>query len=237
MSTLSASAGGGGAHPDGMSGSARAAALAEIVAMLVLVLSYIWGWQGLFPGDRLVVVILYFALCHVSHVRCHENARTLGLRLDNWRAAALQACVPVALAVGVPLVAGAALGSWRFEPVRLTLEIPWHLAWGTGQQYGLLCLLYRRSLDVLESSWGAALCAAGAFALFHLPNPFLVGVTFIAGLASCRLYRNVPNVLVLGAAHAVIAMVLFQALPLSITHGLRVGPGYFTAATESPHVN
>jgi hypothetical protein len=237
MSTLSANAGGGGVRPDGVRGSARAAALAELLAMLVLVLSYIWGWQNLFPGDRLVVVTLYFALCHMSHVRCHESARTLGLRLDNSRAAARQACVPVALAVGVPLAAGAALGTWHFEPVRLPLEIPWHLAWGTAQQYGLLCLMYRSSLDVVGSSPSAALCAASAFALFHLPNPFLIGVTFLAGLASCRLYRNVPNVLVLGAAHAAIALVLFYALPFSITHELRVGPGYFTAATETPRVN
>ena len=237
MNTSSANAGGGGVHPDRVSGSARAAALAEILAMLVLLLSYIWGWQNLFPGDRLVVVTLYFALCHVSHVRCHENARTLGLRLDNWRAAALQACMPVALAVGVPLAAGAALGTWHFESVRLPIEIPWHLAWGTGQQYGLLCLFYRRSLDVLGSAWGAALSAASAFALFHLPNPFLIGVTFLAGLVSCRLYRNVPNVFVLGAAHAAIGLVLYHALPFSLTHELHVGPGYFTAATETPHVN
>ena len=99
------------------------------------------------------------------------------------------------------------------------------------------CLVYRRSLDVVGSSWSGALCAASAFALFHLPNPFLIGVTFLAGLVSCRLYRNVPNVLVLGAAHAAIALVLFYALPFSITHELRVGPGYFTAATETPRVN
>jgi hypothetical protein len=50
MSTSSADAGGGGVRPDGVRGSARAAALAELLAMLVLVLSYIWGWQNLFPA-------------------------------------------------------------------------------------------------------------------------------------------------------------------------------------------
>jgi hypothetical protein len=32
-------------------------------------------------------------------------------------------------------------------------------------------------------------------------------------------------------------MVLFHALPFSITHELRVGPGYFTAAMEILRVN
>ena len=101
--------------------------------------------------------------------------------------------------------------------------------------YGLLCLLYRRLLDVIASPRSAALGAGSAFALFHLPNPLLVGVTFVAGSVSCALYRRVPNVFVLGIAHAAISMVLFSALPVSMTHQLRVGPGYYTALQELPH--
>src|SRR5260370_27348580 len=205
------------AHP--ISGSevgspSRAAALVEIMAMLALVLSYIWVWHNLFAGDFLVVAFLYFALCHISHLRCRESARSLGLRLDNWRSAARRAFVPVAVAVGLPLATGAALGSWHFEPARLALDVPWHVVWGTAQQYGLLCLLYRRSLDVLASSRRAALAAASAFALVHLPNPLLVGVTLLAGLVSCTLYRRVPNVFVLGVAHSAVSLVVVFALTL-----------------------
>ena len=215
--------------------SSRTAALAEITAMLALVLSYIWGWQRTFPGDELLVVLLYFAVCYVSHVRCRESARVLGLRLDNWRSAARQACVPVAVAVGAALGTGAMLRSWHFELADLPLDLPWHVAWGTAQQYGLLCLLYRRLLDVIASPRSAALGAGSAFALFHLPNPLLVAVTFVAGSVSCALYRRVPNVFVLGIAHAAISMVLFSALPVSMTHELRVGPGYYAALGELPH--
>ena len=207
--------------------SSRAAALAEITAMLALLLSYIWGWQGTFPGDEVLVVLLYFAVGYVSHVRCRESARVLGLRLDNWRSAARQACVPVAVALGAALGTGAMLRSWHFEPAGLR-DLPWHVAWGTAQQYGLLCLLYRRLLDVIASPRGAALGAGSAFALLHLPNPLLVGVTFVAGSVSCTLYRRVPNVFVLGIAHTAISMVLYSALPVSMTHDLRVGPGYYT---------
>jgi len=204
--------------------------------MLVLVLSYIWVWQNRIPGDRLLVIFLYFALCHMSHLRCHEGARSLGLRLDNWRSATRQACLPVGVGAGLPLAVGAVLGSWHFHPGRLLLDVPWHVVWGSAQQYGLLCLLYRRSLDVLGSWRAAALAAASAFALFHLPNPLLVGVTLAGGLVSCTLYRRVPNVLVLGVAHATVSLVLFSALPVSITHELRVGPGFFTIA-ERPHAS
>ena len=202
--------------------------------MLALLLSYIWGWQGTFPGDEVLVVLLYFAVGYVSHVRCRESAHVLGLRLDNWRSAARQACVPVAVAVGAALGTGAMLRSWHFEPAGL-LDLPWHVAWGTAQQYGLLCLLYRRLLDVTAGPRSAALGAGSAFALLHLPNPLLVGVTFVAGSVSCALYRRVPNVFVLGIAHAAISTVLFSALPVSMTHDLRVGPGYYTALEEPPH--
>ena len=90
-------------------------------------------------------------------------------------------------------------------------------------------------MDALQRQRSHTGAAARQFA--SCANPFLIGVTFLARLVACRLYRNVPNVLVLGAAHAAIALVLFHALPLSITHELRVGPGYFTAATETLRVN
>jgi hypothetical protein len=215
----------------------RAAALVEVTAMLGLLLSYIWGWQRSFRGDNLVVAALYFGLCGISHLRVREGARLLGLRLDNWRSAVRQAALPVAVAISVPLVIGAALGTWHFHFARLPFELPWHVAWGTAQQYGLLCLFYRRSVDALASPAGGALAAASAFALCHVPNPLLIGVTFFAGLVSCTLYRRVPNVFVLGVAHATISLVLWSALPLSVTHNLRVGPGYFTAATELLHAH
>jgi len=215
--------------------ASRLAALAEILAMLALLLSYIWFWQDLFPGVRLAVVLVFVALCHISNRRHQESARVLGLRLDNWRSAARQASLPLGIAMGLPLAAGAALGTWHFEPASLPLELPWHVVWGTAQQYGLVCFFFRRSRDVLGSGRGAAFAAAGVFALLHVPNPLLIVVTFVLALVSCTLYRRVPNVFVLGVAHAAISLVLFYALPLSITHELLVGPGYFAVPTDTLH--
>src|SRR5437879_13677986 len=63
------------------------------------------------------------------------------------------------------------------------------------------------------SERGASHAAAGAFALFHMPNPLLVTVTLLGGFVSCTLYRRVPNVPVLRIAHAMISPVLLSALP------------------------
>jgi hypothetical protein len=205
-------------------------ALVEVAAMVALVLSYIWGWQGLFRGDFLLVVALYFALGYLSHMRRGETARELGLRLDNCRTSARSASLLVAVGVCTPLAIGAALGTWHFpSSTRSLANLPWMVAWGTAQQYGLLCFLYRRLLEILNGPRRATLGAAMIFAAFHAPNPLLLGVTLVAGVACCTLYRREPNVFVLGVAHAAISFVLYSALPYSVTHGLHVGPGYLAA--------
>jgi membrane protease YdiL (CAAX protease family) len=101
------------------------------------------------------------------------------------------------------------------------------VAWGCAQQYGLLCFCYRRFLEIVGNPRGATLSAAVLFAIFHAPNALLMGVTLLAGLVSCTLYRREPNVPVLGLAHAVISFALVGSLAYEVTHGMRVGPGYF----------
>jgi hypothetical protein len=202
-------------------------ALLELTAMIALLLSYIWGWHGAFHGHSQLLVVLYFGIGFVSHLRSGESARQLGLRLDNFGAALRNALPFVAIAVCLPLAIGAAAGSWHFPSWKDTIEgLPWMVAWGTVQQYGLLCFMYQRLLEILDDPRAATAGAAALFAAFHVPNPLLLAVTLAAGVACCTLYRREPNVFVLGIAHAAVSSVLFNALPDSVTHGMRVGPGY-----------
>lgn len=205
----------------------RGVALVEVAAMVTVLLSYIWGWQGMFVGSSYLIVALYFGLALLSHRWRRESARELGLRLDNW-SRALRNVIPIVVpAVAVALVIGLAADSLHFQSWSHTVEgAPWMVAWGTSQQYGLLCFFYRRFLEILQGSWAATAAAAATFAAFHIPNGFLVIVTLAAGVAACSLYRREPNVLVLGIAHALLSFVLLCSLPYSVTHGLRVGPGY-----------
>jgi membrane protease YdiL (CAAX protease family) len=207
---------------------AHPAALMEVAALTALVLSYIWGWQGAFPGHGQLVVLLYFGIGIAGHLRRGESARQIGVRLDNWRAALRITLPVVAVALFVPLAVGAAFDTWHFPSWQRSLEnLPWTIAWGTAQQYGLVCLLYRRLLEIVQSPWAATLFAAALFAVFHAPNPLLMAVTLIAGVASCTLYRREPNLFVLGFAHAAVSYVISAAFPLSVTHGMHVGPAYF----------
>jgi membrane protease YdiL (CAAX protease family) len=207
------------------------AAVVEVTALTALVLSYIWGWQGAFPGSALLLVVLYFGIGIASHLRRGESARQIGFRLDNWRAAFRGALIAVGIASFLFLALGAALDTWHFPPVRQSIaSLPWLVAWGTAQQYGLVCFLYQRLLEILQGPRAATLGAALLFAVFHVPNPVLLVVTLVAGVVSCTLYRRAPNVLVLGIAHAAVSFVVAGALPSSLTHRMHVGPGYFAVS-------
>jgi hypothetical protein len=60
--------------------SPRISAVLEIIALTLLILSYMWGWDDSFDKASTLVVALYFAIGVVGHVRRRETASELGLR-------------------------------------------------------------------------------------------------------------------------------------------------------------
>lgn len=205
-------------------------AAAELLAMTALVLSYIWLWQDSFPGNFAVCVALFAAIGVAAHLRAGETARGIGFTSRNLGPALLQAACFVGPLVLAPLLAGAWLGSLGSTgPPRQGWAggLLWRAAWGTAQQYGLLAFYYRRCRELLPGAAAPMFAASALFALFHLPNPFLTGVTFLAGLLSCWLYRRVPNLWALGLAHGLLSLSISRSLPVELTFGMRVGPGFW----------
>ena len=209
--------------------TSRIVATAEVAAMVAVLLSFIWGWQGSFVGSWLLVLVLYFGLGAASHARRRETPELLGLGAYHVRPALRNVAAVVVPASALVLVAGAALDSWHFPSwPRFFSTLPWAAIWAIAQQYGLLCFFYRGYLEILAHPGAATPAAAATFAAFHAPNGFLMAITLAAGVIACSLYRRSPNVIVIGLGHAAISFFLFYALPFDLTHGLRVGPGYFS---------
>jgi len=203
----------------------RGIAVAEISAMTVLILSYIWVWEGAFPGDFWVVLALYLGIGFSSHLRRGESFRDIGLRLDNFGRAARTAVKIIGPLVLIPPVIGLFLGSLRPPPLHeIPYGIAYGIAWGTLQQYGLACFYFRRTVEVFPGKWPPLLAASFLFALFHLPNLFLFALTLVAGTIGCWIYRKTPNLWVLGIAHGVLSASVSRSLPLDLTLGMRVGP-------------
>jgi hypothetical protein len=209
-----------------MIGSRSRMAQVEILVMSLLIVSYTWFWHRAFTGDFLICVLLYSAIGFSSHRRRGETARQIGWRLDNLRSASWQACIFIGPLVLLTIGIGLWLGTERLDWTML-IRLPAGAAWGTAQQYGLLAFFYRRFCDVFKGEWTPAFAAAGMFGIFHLPNPFLTVVTLGAGVLACRLYSRVPNLLALGFAHGMLSSAIHRSLPVDVTFGLRVGPGFY----------
>ncbi len=216
------------ANADGGASAARPVrrgwAAAEVAAFFALLASYIWVWKESFPGHRELVLALYAGIGLETHLRRGESAREIGFRLDNLGAFLRLAARWLALPVAAAVAAGIVLSGW--EPPRLHLTasgVVWSLAWGTAQEYGLVCVFYRRLRDLLPLRL-ATLAAAAVFSLLHLPNPFLMGVTLALGVVACALYERRPNVLGLGVTHALTSFLLANSLPGWLTFDWEVGP-------------
>ena len=67
------------------------------------------------------------------------------------------------------------------------------------------------------------------FGLLHLPNLPLLAATTAGGLVWCRLYARPPNLITLAFAQGWLATLSLVALAPEWEHGLRIGPGYWSA--------
>jgi membrane protease YdiL (CAAX protease family) len=114
-----------------------------------------------------------------------------------------------------PIGVGTALASWAV-----------YVPWGVFQQYVLNGYFLNRFQAVLGRG-AASLIAAALFCGVHTPNWFLMVVAFPAGYCSTLIYRRYRNLYFLGLAHATVGFLLFLVVPDSVSHHLRVGPGWF----------
>jgi Type II CAAX prenyl endopeptidase Rce1-like len=202
-----------------------AAAALEVAALALALLSYIWLWEGAFRWHTPLILLLYFGIGVETHWRRGERPRDIGLRLDNLGRALRLVSSWIAPVAFVALTAGLLLKSWHFPPLAEGIgSVAFGVLWGGAQQYGLVCVFYRRLCELLPGRRWPIVASGLLFALFHVPNPFLMAVTLTLGIVACWLYSREPNLLVLGFWHGLTSFVLFYSLPVALTIEMRVGP-------------
>jgi hypothetical protein len=193
--------------------------------MTALVLSYMWIWEGAFRGHIVVALFLLFAVVVSGHLRRGETARDLGFRLDNFLSSAkfvFSIVIPAALVI---ILVGWLTGLFHARPIigHLVPRLVLLPLMGIAQQYALLGFYYRRFDGVLPGGPLPILATAGLFSFFHLPNPFLMVATFVAGVMACYFYRKAPNLYVIGLAHGLMSAVVESSLHGLTTVGMKVG--------------
>lgn len=198
-----------------------------------LLLSYIWYFQSRVHWSWMILL----AGVLLSHAVRGETPAALGLRITGFRECARRYAIPVF----VVAVAGT-LAGFRLETLRDVA--PWRVAgvlvgycwWALFQQY----LLNGYFANRLSASFDAkyqylvAPMAGAMFAGAHAPNLLLMGVTLVGGTAAAFAYQRHRNLLFLAFAHALIGTMIWFAVPDTISHHLRVGPGMQRTHATSP---
>jgi len=197
--------------------------IGEAAAGFFLIMLYIWRLR--FTEPRAWIFILGFFI--LSHLLRGERIASLGFRWTNFREC-VEHMAPALLLIALSLIAlGVLLQTMR--PISLEYGFMCLLAycpWGVFQQYLLNGYIANRLLAVSSGRY-VPLIAASLFAGAHLPNWFLMLVTFATGYVSTKIFLRYRNLYFLGLAHAVIGTLLFVVIPDSISHHLTVGPGFF----------
>ena len=187
-----------------------------------MILAYIWNWRYSHAGAWVGILSLML----LSHLVRRESAYSLGFRTRQmgpcWREVApvLAFLALLMLASGMllhtmrPIGVDAALASWLA-----------YVPWGVFQQYVLNGYFLNRFQAVLGRR-AASLIAAALFCGVHAPNWFLMLVAFPAGYCATRIYSRYRNLYVLGLLHATVGFLLFLVVPDSVSHHLRIGPGW-----------
>jgi len=212
----------------------RALAAWEIVAASTSALVAEWVVYALAGGGSLALmfpVVTAVAFMLLSHRARRESAREVGWRLANFPAAA-RLLLPPMLAVSAALVGvgwySGTLDFARWEGGQSLLGVPLlSLLWGPLQQYALQGFINRRAQVLLGRGDLSVLLTGLLFALFHLPNPWLTLATFVAGLFWAWVYQRAPNLIAVGASHALMTLVLISSVSPAALHNLRVGYKYF----------
>jgi len=133
-------------------------------------------------------------------------------------------CV-VAAAIPLVVVAGG-------HPIPANTDWPklnnlWpYVIWAVGQQFLLQSYFYVRFEQLLGGRAAVAVSSV-LFALLHLPNLPLTGLTLVGGLFFTEMFRTYRSLYPLAIAHALMGIAIAYSFPDSLMHHMRVGLSYW----------
>ncbi len=151
----------------------------------------------------------------------------LGLVWPSRRGTLLILAIGGVVSVAIPLLV-MAMG----HPVPANPDWPkfrnlWpYVIWAVGQQFLLQSYFYLR-FESLLGARVAVLVSSVLFALLHLPNMPLTGLTLLGGLFFTEMFRTFRSLYPLAVAHALMGIAIAYSFPDSLMHHMRVGLSYW----------
>jgi hypothetical protein len=202
----------------------RWSCLVEALAFAGFVGAFIWKFQVSAPWTWRVILVWLAA----SFLLRRDTPKTMGWRADNlWRATKRSAWF-FGVSSLLLYFAGLFLGMAHRLPAHLIepRRFGGYLAFCLLQQVGLNSFLTNRLLAAFEKPVPAAVVAGVLFGALHWPNPVLVPLTFVGGVAMAWLFATERNILPLTVGQALLGALVWWAFPLAWHHSMRVGPGF-----------
>jgi membrane protease YdiL (CAAX protease family) len=167
----------------------------------------------------------------VSYLVRNDTPKTIGWRVDNLKPAAVLAVKFFASSFALTFVVGIFLGMLHRAPTHVLepRRFASYLAFCLLQQVGTNSFVMNRLLRAFAGKVGPAALTTGlAFGALHWPNPVLVPITFVGGVAMAWMFAKERNILPLALGQAVLGSLIWLAFPLAWHHSMRVGPGYWS---------
>lgn len=201
----------------------RWADLLEVAVGFAFIEAALWSGGML----RLTFSLLAMAWILAATFLSCRPLRDLGLGWSGLKQTAIVAPAGALVAGGILLLARSA-GTLHglFGSIPIWQHVLGYVVWALQQQFVAQSFIFARLERALRSDRRAVLATAVLFAIAHIPNSFLVGVTLIGGLIFSELFRRHRNIYPLAVAHALIGLAIAVAMPDQIIHHLRVGVGF-----------
>lgn len=199
---------------------------AEVAAVYTGILLYIWRWHR--PHPLVWIPILGFIV--LSHALHRDTLRGMGLTKRQARESA-RIILPLAFSIY------GAVAVWALLAHRLALPWPRHIAVGSAATYAVWCCFqqrlmqsyfYRRLETVLRSPHLSTAVVALMFAGAHIPNIVLMAATLVGGFILSEVFARHPNIWPLALVQFAGGLLIAAVFPASLTHHMRVGPGYYS---------
>lgn len=184
-------------------------------------------------GNDLENFGLYYGLILVGMVGINrfygEGLKEIGLWPKNFKTAFSEFGLLLLCIILILLCFGLLFGQYHFP--KSSSWLSYFLIYcfsGLLQQYLLNGFFLNRLVGFVgdERNPRIPIIAGGFFAMAHIPNWFLVVITFFAGWVCCAIFLRPiggRNLYFLGLAHGIIGFLLLAFLPHSISQGFRIG--------------